>query len=276
MTQLLSRHAARSYLFVPGDHPKRFQKAFSAGADAVILDLEDAVAPDNKSVARDAISNFSIPRHEVVIRVNAADTDWFESDLELCRQVGAAAVILPKAARVEEIAEVTRRLGDRIAILALVETAQGIANVAALATSGAVKRLIFGSIDFQLDMGIEGDAEELLLFRSQLVLASRCAGLPPPCDGVTTAINDSELVSKDALRARRLGFGAKLCIHPQQVPLVNDAFSPSTDECIWANRVLQAAANAHGAAVALDGKMIDRPVVARAQRIIDASRRERP
>lgn len=274
MTQSASCRTAyaRSYLFVPGDRPERFQKAFDACADAVILDLEDAVSLDNKSAARDAIANFLTPSHQAIVRINAVDTEWLVEDVELCQHPGIAGVMLPKTQYVSDVRAVAARVGRDIAILALIETAQGMANVQTLSQATALRRLVFGSIDFQLDMGIDGDDIELLPFRSMLVLASRCAGLPPPCDGITTALNDSEMLTHDALRARRLGFGAKLCVHPRQVQLVNETFSPDVDALAWAKRVLQAAANARGAAVALDGKMIDRPVVIRAQRIIEASR----
>jgi citrate lyase subunit beta/citryl-CoA lyase len=149
------------------------------------------------------------------------------------------------------------------------------ANVHEVSQAAATSRLVFGTIDFQLDLGIDGDDEELLHFRSTLVLASRCARLPPPCDGVTAAIDNDMVVAKDARRSQRFGFGGKLCIHPRQIPLVNRAFTPDPDACDWAKRVLDASARAGGSVVALDGRMIDRPVVERAQRIIDAIRFER-
>jgi citrate lyase subunit beta/citryl-CoA lyase len=132
-----------------------------------------------------------------------------------------------------------------------------------------VARLAFGSIDFQFDLGIEGDDEELLYFRSMLVLASRVAGLTAPIDGVTVALDDDAKLHADTLRARRFGFGAKLCIHPRQVASVNAGFRPTAVEVAWATRVLAAAREANGAAVAVDGKMVDRPVILRAQRIVD-------
>lgn len=263
---------ARSYLFVPGDRPERFKKAFDANADAVILDLEDAVSLDNKSAARDAIANFVTPDHHAIVRINAIGTAWLAEDLALCRHPGIAGVMLPKTQCANDVTAVAAQVGRDIAILALIETAQGMANVNSLSQAPALRRLVFGSIDFQLDMGIDGDDMELLPFRSRLVLASRCANLPPPCDGVTTAINDPQMLAKDALRGRRLGFGAKLCIHPRQVQVVNETFSPDASACAWAKRVLEAAANARGAAVALDGEMIDGPVVIRAQRIVEAAR----
>ncbi|MGF6602275.1 citrate lyase subunit beta/citryl-CoA lyase [Paraburkholderia sp. GAS448] len=266
---------ARSYLFVPGDRPDRFGKAFDAGADAVILDLEDAVSPDKKSAARDAIDNFVTPDSHAIVRINALDTEWAAADLELCRRPGISGLMLPKTGSVADVAAVAAKVGGNVAIFALIETAQGMANVRAISEAAATSRLVFGTIDFQLDLGIDGDDAELLHFRSMLVLASRCASLPPPCDGVTASINDDIAVAMDARRSQRLGFGAKLCIHPRQIPLVNRAFTPDADSCTWAKRVLDASARAGGSAIALDGKMVDRPVVERAQRIIDAASNEK-
>ena len=135
-----------------------------------------------------------------------------------------------------------------------------------------VKRLVFGSIDLQADLGIAGDGDELLLFRSQLVLQSRLAGLAPPVDGVCTAIDDAAALDAETQRARRLGFGAKLCIHPRQVDAVNRGFTPSADELAWARHVLDAAAASGGAAVAVDDKMVDKPVLLRAQALLQQAR----
>ena len=129
----------------------------------------------------------------------------------------------------------------------------------------------FGSLDFQVDLGIEGDDEELLFFRSQLVWQSRLAGLPAPIDGVATAIDDKALVQAQALHSRRLGFGARLCIHPRQLAPVHEAFTPGAAERTWATRVLAALEASGGAAVAVDGRMVDRPVWLQAQRIANAA-----
>lgn len=262
---------ARSYLFVPGDRPDRFQKAFDTEADAVILDLEDAVSPANKSAARDAIANFITPAHRGIIRINALDTAWAASDVELCRHPGVAAIMLPKTQSADDVAAVAARAGIDTAILALIETAQGVASVQKVSQAIVSGRLVFGSIDLQLDMEIDGDDTELLLFRSMLVLASRCANLPPPCDGVTPSLDDSTALEQDAKRGQRLGFGAKLCIHPKQIHQVNTIFSPGPELCAWAKRVLDASSRADGAATVLDGKMVDAPVVERARRILETS-----
>jgi citrate lyase subunit beta/citryl-CoA lyase len=259
--------APRSYLFVPGNRPERFDKALASGADAVILDLEDAVPPEAKVEARAAVARWLAPQRSVVIRINGPGTSWFAEDLALCALAGVAAVLVPKAERVADLQRIaTVAIG--CAVLPLIETAAGFENARALAAADGVQRLVFGSIDFQLDLGIQGD-EELLFYRSQLVLVSRLAGLVAPADGVTAAIDDAAQLQRDTERARRLGFGAKLCIHPKQVETVNRGLAPTHAEIAWARRVLDAAAQAHGAAVALDGKMIDRPVILRAQTIVD-------
>lgn len=261
--------APRSYLFVPGDRAERIAKARASGADAVIVDLEDAVAPPNKPAARAAAAAALDPAQPVVLRINGADTTWFDDDARLAAHAGVAAVLLPKAASVEAIAAV--RAAAAKPVLALVETAAGMANLAALAAAPGIARLVFGSIDFQLDLDIDDDDQALLAFRSQLVLASRVAELPPPVDGVTTALDDADRIEKEARRARALGFGGKLCIHPKQVAIVNAAFSPTAEQIAWARRVVDTAANAAGAAVAVDGKMVDAPVLARARRLLDAA-----
>jgi citrate lyase subunit beta/citryl-CoA lyase len=261
----------RSYLFVPGDRPERIAKARASGADAVIVDLEDAVAPANKVAARDATAAALDATAPVVLRINGADTAWFADDARLAAHPGVAAVLLPKAASTEPVAAL-RSASSGKPVLALIESAAGMANLAALAATPGVTRLVFGSIDFQLDLDIADDDLALLAFRSQLVLASRVANLPAPVDGVTTAIDDVALIELDARRARSLGFGAKLCIHPRQVTIVNGAFSPSEAELSWAQRVVDAAAAAGGAAVAVDGKMVDAPVLARARRLLAARR----
>ena len=281
----------RSYLFVPADRPERFAKALACGADAIIIDLEDAVAPAAKAAARRGLAEWlagasGAERATAVVRINAADTEWFRDDLSACHGAGLQALMVPKAECAQLLADAAAATG--CGLIALVESALGFDNLRAIAHAPPVRRIAFGSIDFQLDMGIPGDAAggaagggagadagedlALLSFRSQLVLASRVARLLAPIDGVTTSIAETRHVSADALRARRLGFGAKLCIHPAQVQAVNLAFSPSAAELAWAQRVLAAAAAAGGAAVAVDGKMIDRPVLLRAQALLQQAR----
>lgn len=262
-----------SYLFVPGNRPERFEKACSSGADAVIVDLEDAVPPAQKDAARTAVSEWLSPERPALIRINGDDTEWFREDLELCRMPGVAGIVWPKAERIDSFLLARCTLDER-PLLPLIETAQGFANMRVLAAERCVQRFLFGSIDFQLDLGIDGNDEELLYFRSRIVLISRTAGLLAPVDGVSVAIDDLQQVRAETMRSRRLGFGGKLCIHPKQIAVVNECFTPGPEEVAWARRVLEAATAAQGSAATLDGKMIDRPVRLKAERIVcEAERR---
>jgi citrate lyase subunit beta/citryl-CoA lyase len=239
----------------------------------VIVDLEDAVPLADKAQARGAVAAWLAPEHPVLVRINGAETPWFGEDLALCRMPGVAGIVLPKAERVDDVATVVGHLQRGALVVPLIESARGFAEARAIASVPGVQRLAFGSLDFELDLGIRGDDEELLHFRSGLVLASRLAGVLAPVDGVTTALSDSARLVADTERARRLGFGAKLCIHPNQVEAVNDTFSPSAAEVAWAQRVLDAAAAAQGAAVAVDGKMVDAPVITKAAAIVREAQR---
>lgn len=262
---------ARSYLFVPADRPERCSKALACGADAVIVDLEDAVAASAKATARDALRAWLADAPAaVIVRVNGVDSAWFADDLSICAHPSVAGVMLPKAERVEDLTRIADAAPGR-KLLPLVETAVGVDRARELAAAPGVERLAFGSIDLKLDLSIDGDADELLYFRSHLVLASRLGGCLPPVDGVSTAIDDPRLLQSDTEHARRLGFGAKLCIHPRQVAIVNRAFAPSDEAREWARRVVEAAERAGGAAIAVDGRMVDRPVLLRARRILAQS-----
>ena len=258
---------ARSYLFVPGDRPDRFDKACSAGADMVILDLEDAVPPARKSEARAAIGKWLSSGKEIVLRINADTTEWFPDDLQLARVPGVAGIILPKAERIDRALQTICADGRKF-LLPLIETARGFASARALASAPGVQRLLFGTLDFQMDLGIDGEGEELAYYRSEMVLISRLAEIQPPVDGPCTALDDAAQLTVDTRRAKRMGFGGKLCIHPKQVAHVNAAFAPTGDELAWARRVVAAAAESKGAAVALDGRMVDRPVILKAEQIV--------
>lgn len=264
----------RSYLFVPASRPERIGKALSAGADAVIVDLEDAVAPDAKDDARAGLSapwsglqaQARMAGVALFVRVNGADTAWFEGDLAWCRAHAVQDIVMPKA-DTTALAALRAGLPDAH-VHALLETAGGFAELADVARAPGVTRLLFGSIDLMFDLGVADDGEPLHHCRSQLVLHSRAAGLPPPVDGVCTAIGDADALAADTARGRRFGFGAKLLIHPNQVSGVHAALAPSADEVAWARRVVEQAAAAQGAAIAVDGKMVDRPVLERAMRIM--------
>ncbi len=225
----------RTYLFVPGSRPHRFEKAWQSRAHAVILDLEDAVEGTQKDQARENVASWLSPERPVYVRINGTETPWFERDLEVVRMPGVLGVVLPKAEHPEQIAQVAAYLTGEARVLPLLETALGVWNAYA---------------------------------RSRLVLASRIAGILPPLDGVTMALDDLTRLRDDVARARRLGFGGKLCIHPRQVETVNRGFAPIEAEHAWARRVLEAVEATEVGALRLDGELIDRPVIARARSIL--------
>jgi citrate lyase subunit beta/citryl-CoA lyase len=256
----------RSYLFVPGIRPDRFGKALASGADEVILDLEDAVPDGRKLEARQAVAGWLRGDRPVYVRVNAAGTQWHEGDLGAIIRSGLRGVVLPKAQSSSEISALAAALPSGAGILPIIESATGLWRAHEIAVSPRVERLAFGQIDFSLDTGVED--EEQLYARSHLVVASRVAGVMPPLDGVTTVLDDLGALRRDIERARRMGFGGKLCIHPSQVAAVNEGFRPTPAEVEWATRVMQAAGEAGGAATRVGGQMVDKPVVEQARRIL--------
>lgn len=262
----------RSLLFVPGDRPERFGKALAVGADRVVIDLEDAVLPAAKDAARDHIANWlsEAGSAEIAIRINGTDTGWSSDDLALAvSSPCVAAIILPKAEKKATVEAIAARLRRGQRLIALVETASGYVDRADIALARGVSRLAFGSVDFCAETGIGSMGDELNGIRMELVIASAAAGLPAPIEGVTLQVKDPVILAEDVARARRLGFGGKLCIHPSQVDAVNDGFSPSESERDWARRVI-AAASVQGAVV-VDGKLVDKPVLDRARRLLAAA-----
>ena len=257
----------RSFLFVPGNRPERFDKACAAGAHAVIVDLEDAVAPADKASARAAARAWLTAAKPVWLRINGPESEWFGGDLDLVALPGVKGVVLPKAEDVAAIGEIHRRAAAS-PIMPLVESALGLWRADALAAAPGVERLAFGSVDFQLDTAIAGERDELLYARSHLVIASRVAGRLAPVDGVTLAIGDEAALRADVERSRLLGFGGKLCIHPGQVAVVNAGFRAPAGDIAWATRVIEAADASAGNAVRLDGKLVDRPIIDRARALL--------
>ena len=244
-------------LFVPGDRPDRFAKAAAAGAGLVMLDLEDAVASDRKDVARDCVVEWLAAGHKGAVRINPAGTPWHDADLGALAPYQTA-LMIPKA----EPATLPERLG----LIALVETARGVLSVADIAAAPGVRRLAFGSFDLSTELGVDPtDRDALAPARGALVYASAAAGLAGPIDGVTGNLEDDAILTSDVRYARRLGFTGKLCVHPRQVAVANTGLRPDSDQLRWAQEVVAAARRG---AVAANGHMIDKPVVARAQRIV--------
>lgn len=264
---------ARTYLFVPGNRAERFVKALDSGADVVVLDLEDAVAAGAKAEARHAIADWAASasdaeRARVVVRINDAQSAAFADDLRLLQDAGITGAMLPKAETSQQV-DAVRAAAPRVAVLALIESAQGVAHVQAVAAARGVSRLVFGTLDFalDLDLDISADSDALLHAAGCLTIAARLCGLPPPVAGVTPQIDDEPRLLADLAWARRHGFGAKLCIHPKQIAPIHAALAPSAEAVDWARRVLAAEAASPGVA-RLDGRMIDRPVVLQAQRTL--------
>ena len=263
-----------NFLFVPGTRPERFAKALDSGADAVILDLEDAVPEDEKEHARSAIRaawpQFTAEQKKrLVLRSNSPGTKFYAADLILAQELNIACLLIPKSESLDQINGAAQILPNT-AIVPMIETAIGLDKLKELANSNQVLRLALGNIDLQADLGMVCDPQEteLQIARYQIVLASRLAQIAPPIDGVTPSTDDIERIQADAQRAKRLGFGAKLCIHPKQVAPVKTAFMPSEEEVSWAKRVIEADQASKGGAIKLDGRMIDRPVVLLAQRTL--------
>lgn len=265
-------------LFVPATHPDRFPKAAESGADAVIIDLEDAVAVADKAKARTNITASSIDLPvPVFIRVNAEGSAFFADDIaHLASLPCASAIVLPKIERPSSLATIAKRLGDACPVIGFIETARGVVNLSALCAVPNLVQFGFGAIDYALDIGCHETREALLHARCQIVTTSRAFGKHPPLDAVTANFSDAAMVADDAQYAASLGFGGKLLIHPKQVAAAKAAFAPSQEDIAWAGRVLEVvaknAAKNTGGATQLDGTMIDRPVIEKAKRILASKR----
>lgn len=269
---------ATTFLFVPATRPERIAKALASGAGAVVVDLEDAVAPGEKAAARTALlaavkALEPAQRARLLVRTNAAGTPWHSDDVAAvaaCVAQGLAGAMLAKAESAAVLAAVARALGPQGLLVPLVESNAGLDALDALAQAPQVVRLAFGHLDFQVDLGLEcaADEAELLPVRLALVRASRRAGLAAPVDGVTTATDGLARLAEDTARSRRMGFGGKLCIHPAQVAPVQAAFAPDPAALAWARRVLDEAPAHGGAVFRLDGRMVDAPVLALAARLL--------
>jgi citrate lyase subunit beta / citryl-CoA lyase len=254
-----------AWLFVPADRPERFDKAVLSGADQIILDLEDAVPPSAKDEARNCAVRWLLDGGHGWVWVNGPTTAWFRPDLEaLAGATGLEGVVVPKSDNINDPREV-RSISRAPRVAALIETACGVRQTFDLADSGDVDVLMLVTIDLALDLGCDETDDSFALARSTLVLASRSACLPPPVDGVAVSFRDPVVVREVAARARALGFGGKLAIHPAQIGPLRAGFQPSEEQVAWALKIL--AANVEGVG-GLEGEMIDKPVLARAETIL--------
>jgi len=288
----------RSFLFAPGNHPRRVEKALSLGADAVILDLEDAVATSDKAAARKPVAEaLKGPRRcRGYVRPNAPSSPFCYQDLVETLHDKVDGVVLPKVESAADLhaidwlmAALEREHGiteGSIDLIPMVETAAGVARVDRIVQARnlrpyrapwRVKRLAFGAADYSLDVGLVPSHEEpeLAEARARVVLASRAAGMEGPLDSPWFHLRDMEGYRLAVERSRRGGFQGRLCVHPDQVPVANELFTPSADEVARAERIVAEfrEAEARGAAaVEVDGQMVDYPIVHRAQALLEAMR----
>ena len=273
--------AAVTALFVPGDRPERFAKAAAAGAGVVIIDLEDAVAPNAKSAALAAAVEAVAPSDggapvPALVRVNQQGSGHHDADITLLLSAaqtpgsGLLGLVVPKAEDPGGLRQLREDMPKHLALVPLIESALGVVNAVELACVPGVTRLAFGAIDFALDIDADGGDRFLDHARSQLVLASRAAGIAAPLDSPSVDIKDTARVAESARLARNFGFGGKLCIHPAQLATVQEEFAPTEADVEWAFSVIRA----EGSAAQLDGRMIDRPVIERAKRILQRAGKE--
>lgn len=261
----------RTALFVPGSRPERFTKALASGADAVIVDFEDAVEETLKVQARTDLGEFlnANPDARVLVRVNAPEHAEHAADLAFCRQqAGVTRIVLPK---VETPKQAATAAGCGKPVWPIVESAKGLANLPSIAAVAGIERLSFGSLDLALDLGLNTGtvAAGVILdqARYQILLHSRIAGLQAPLDGVHPAFDDADGLRAVTRHARDMGFGGALCIHPRQVDVIHQALMPDAEQLDWARRVIAAGKGA-AAAYTVDGQMVDAPVLARAAQLL--------
>lgn len=253
-------------LFVPGDRPDRYAKAAGSGADVVIIDLEDAVAPDSKEAARTSVvSALRNGALEAMVRINSPGSPWVSDDLAALAELGAdqlVGVMVPKAADPQFLAEVA--IAVERPVVPLIESARGVVRVADLAAVPGITRLAFGALDFAFDVGSEVDAVTGQVARAQVVIVGRAAGLPAPLESPSIELRDLEQIEATSRAARRLGFGGRLCIHPRQLAPVRAGFAPTPAEVEWAERIVVAGEGAER----VGDQMVDRPVLERAKWIL--------
>ncbi|WP_037140705.1 HpcH/HpaI aldolase/citrate lyase family protein [Rhodococcoides fascians] len=267
---------ALTFLYVPGDVPARFDKASRSGADAVVLDLEDAVVASNKDEARSTVAAWLAAcepgQVEIWVRVNPGALQ--DADIRAVAGPNLTGIWLPKVESLEEI-EAAARILDTVAphaeLSALIETGKGLLALPAIATGPRLRFLQIGEVDLAADLSIEpGDDGRALLFaRSQVVVASAAAGLEPPLAAVSVEFRDTDAFAADTVELRRLGFRGRACIHPAQVAPVRDAFVPTSEAVQEAEEILEALAQAtSGVGVDKNGRLIDEAVARSARRVV--------
>ncbi len=286
-------HPLRSLLFAPGNHPRKVEKVFQVGADVVILDLEDAVAITEKPATRATIVDALKKQRRGLgyVRVNSLDTEFAWGDFAGVVGAWVDGIVLPKVETADQLqtadwllAQLERENGMEIGsidLLPIIETGLGLYNIEAITMAGTrVKRVSFGAGDFTRDLNLvwTGPEQELAYARSRIVLASRAAGIEPPIDSVFIDLKDREHLKLSTQKALEFGFQGKLCIHPDQVNLVNDVFTPDVSEVTRAKRIIAAFEEAEAtgsASIQVDGYFVDYPIVEKARRVLEISKRIR-
>jgi citrate lyase subunit beta / citryl-CoA lyase len=264
----------RTYLFAPGHNEKLLRRVFGAGADAVILDLEDAVPADAKVRAR-ALVAAVITDKQALVRVNGPHTPEFAADVEAVAPY-ASAIRIPKCESARDVEEAGRR-APGVPLIPAIETAKGVLAAAEIAAVPGVAHLSLGGLDLLRDLYAGDGNLPMLYVRSHLVVVSRALGLPPPVDSVYPLIDDDAGLRDEAEFVRSLGFGAKSAIHPRQIPILNSVFAPSPRDIAWARDVVQAfEAAGNGACRLPDGEFIDLPVAQRARRLLELAACDSP
>jgi citrate lyase subunit beta/citryl-CoA lyase/(S)-citramalyl-CoA lyase len=259
----------RSLLFVPGSRPDRFEKALAAGADAVCIDLEDAVAPDVKAAARATVVDFLKSGANVGVRINAVESVWGCADIAALAGADLRFVMLPKVANAETVQAAYQALG-RPELIPVIESGEGLMNAWAIAAAPGVGAVLFGGADYSADIGAELAWEPMLYARG--ALAAACGRARKPLlDVPYLDVDDDEGLIDSTHRVRAMGFTGRACIHPKQIAGVHAAFAPSEAEVARARRVLEAFDAAKGGAALLDGKLVELPVVLHARRIVAAA-----
>ncbi|WP_405182579.1 CoA ester lyase [Nocardia sp. NBC_01377] len=255
---------ARSLLFVPGNRPERFAKAVDSGADAIIIDLEDAVPPAEKSIALGNAISWLAEGASAVVRINGIGTQWHAQEIAALRDTDAV-LMLPKAESLAGLADLVAALGeDRL--IPLIETAAGITDADRICRVPGTIRIAIGNVDLAAELGVDPMSQTALAYaRGRVVLASAAAGILPPIDGVTTVLEPFDQLLTDVAASREFGFTGKLCIHPRQVEYVNASLTPTETEIAWATRIARVV---HEGVVVIDNQMVDPPVLARAERIL--------
>jgi citrate lyase subunit beta/citryl-CoA lyase len=264
----------RSYLFAPGHNEKLLGRVFDAGADAVMLDLEDAVPPHAKQRARSMVVDVLADRRAWV-RINLAGSDVAAADLDAVGDL-AAGIRIPKVESAEDVRWVRDRAPGRPLICAI-ESARGILAAQEIASVPGVRHLSLGGVDLRRDLGATDGNLQTLYARSHLVVVSRAAGIDPPIDSVYARLDDEAGLRAQTEFARSLGFFGKSAIHPRQLAVLHHVFTPSAQELEWARTVVDTFDRSRGEAVKLpDGEFVDLPVAQRARRLLELARAAQP